>query len=536
MPTCSACASSRRRSTSTARRLPPVLRRRDRRARLDPDLVRVRRRAAGAARRRDDPHDPARRRAPPRRSASGRSGCGERLRRDARRAVAALRRPGRARRSSSSSPATATRRCAPSTPRSRPSTRSSASRAPAPTAQHRDVEEPLLTETLGFAYVGDGEYRLDGERAQLPLGLRRAGRRAAARRRARSTTSPGRSQDEDHLAWQRARARRRRLRHRRCATATTSARSTSASRAASCSRSPPSRPASRSTRTPSTSARSCGSRSMHEHLRERLERTLTPVVNPRARRRARRRHERRSTYRERPAAGDPAGLLVLHHGRGADEHDLLGARRRARPASGGCTWSRRARRSRCRAGPATTGTSCRASATPTPTPSTPPTPRSRSFHDELWERTGLDAGADRARRLLDGLGDELLARARRRTARRPPASWPSPASSRWSRAGSPTCRAPTRVFIAHGRHDPIMEVGFARRARELLEAGGTDVDYHECDYGHQIDPAHAAGGRGLARRDAPALAPALDRGRRRLVCSPPWRASTRSSLVPASTP
>ena len=28
-------------------------------------------------------------------------------------------------------------------------------------------------------------------------------------------------------------------------------------------------------------------------------------------------------YRERPAAGDPAGLLVLHHGRGADEHDLL---------------------------------------------------------------------------------------------------------------------------------------------------------------------------------------------------------------------
>jgi phospholipase/carboxylesterase len=29
-------------------------------------------------------------------------------------------------------------------------------------------------------------------------------------------------------------------------------------------------------------------------------------------------------YRERPAAGDPAGLLVLHHGRGASELDLLG--------------------------------------------------------------------------------------------------------------------------------------------------------------------------------------------------------------------
>ena len=29
-------------------------------------------------------------------------------------------------------------------------------------------------------------------------------------------------------------------------------------------------------------------------------------------------------HRERPAAGEPLGLLVLHHGRGADEQDLLG--------------------------------------------------------------------------------------------------------------------------------------------------------------------------------------------------------------------
>src|SRR5271155_748493 len=29
------------------------------------------------------------------------------------------------------------------------------------------------------------------------------------------------------------------------------------------------------------------------------------------------------TFRERPAARVPEGLLVLHHGRGADEHDLL---------------------------------------------------------------------------------------------------------------------------------------------------------------------------------------------------------------------
>ena len=29
------------------------------------------------------------------------------------------------------------------------------------------------------------------------------------------------------------------------------------------------------------------------------------------------------SYRERPADGDPTGLLVLHHGRGADDNDLL---------------------------------------------------------------------------------------------------------------------------------------------------------------------------------------------------------------------
>ena len=47
-----------------------------------------------------------------------------------------------------------------------------------------------------------------------------------------------------------------------------------------------------------------------------------------------------------------------------------------------------------------------------------------------------------------------------------------------------------RVFIAHGRSDPIMEIGFAHRARDLLESAGLAVEYHESDAGHQIDPAH----------------------------------------------
>ena len=78
----------------------------------------------------------------------------------------------------------------------------------------------------------------------------------------------------------------------------------------------------------------------------------------------------------------------------------------------------------------------------------------------------------------------------------------------------PSARRPpgdTRAFIAHGRRDPIIEVGFARRARELLEAGGLEVDYRESDVGHQIDPVAPGRRHRLARRDAQRLS-----GRRRV--------------------
>lgn len=51
-------------------------------------------------------------------------------------------------------------------------------------------------------------------------------------------------------------------------------------------------------------------------------------------------------------------------------------------------------------------------------------------------------------------------------------------------------RRNTRAFVAHGRRDPIMDIGFAHRARQLLEEGGLDVEYHESEVAHQIDPAH----------------------------------------------
>jgi len=44
------------------------------------------------------------------------------------------------------------------------------------------------------------------------------------------------------------------------------------------------------------------------------------------------------------------------------------------------------------------------------------------------------------------------------------------------------------VLIRHGSSDPVIDVGFARRARELLSQGGLDVDYLETDAGHWLPP------------------------------------------------
>jgi phospholipase/carboxylesterase len=56
------------------------------------------------------------------------------------------------------------------------------------------------------------------------------------------------------------------------------------------------------------------------------------------------------------------------------------------------------------------------------------------------------------------------------------------------------------VFIAHGRRDAVIDVGFAREAQERLKAGGLQVEYHESEAGHHIDP-----------RELPAAGTWLDR-------------------------
>lgn len=42
-------------------------------------------------------------------------------------------------------------------------------------------------------------------------------------------------------------------------------------------------------------------------------------------------------------------------------------------------------------------------------------------------------------------------------------------------------------FIGHGTYDPVIPFSYSRRARELLEENGASVTYREYDMGHQIN-------------------------------------------------
>ena len=197
-------------------------------------------------------------------------------------------------------------------------------------------------------------------------------------------------------------------------------------------------------------------------------------------------------FAERPPRGDAEGLLVLHHGRGTDERDLLSLgdlldpRGRLHvvaprapltlPGQPGHHWYVVPRVGY--PAPATFHAAYRQLA---------------DFHDELWQRTGL--GPEQT--VFGGFSmGSVMSYSLGLGADRPaPAgilafSGFIPTVSGWN--PDVVGRAGLHVFIAHGRRDPVIVVEFARRARELLEAGGPDVDYHESEASHQIDPAHIA--------------------------------------------
>jgi phospholipase/carboxylesterase len=193
-------------------------------------------------------------------------------------------------------------------------------------------------------------------------------------------------------------------------------------------------------------------------------------------------------YRERPAAGDPAGLLVLHHGRGASERDLLGLADLLDPEQRLHVVTPRA--------PLIIGGGYHWYVVPRvgyPDHDTfhAAYEKLAAFHDELWQRTGIPpektvfGGFSMGSVMSYSLG---LAGDRPAPAGILAFSGFVPTVDGWQPDLGPRPDLP--VFIAHGRRDPIMEIEFARRARALLEAGGLDVTYYESDAGHNIDPAY----------------------------------------------
>ena len=194
----------------------------------------------------------------------------------------------------------------------------------------------------------------------------------------------------------------------------------------------------------------------------------------------------------REPAGEPAGALVLNHGRATDEHDLyplldafdpdrrlLGVTTGAPltgVAPGGRHWYLVPR-----------------VGYPDPLTFASSYAALTEFCDALlaergigWERTvigGFSMGAVMSYAV--GLGPGR----------------PSPAAILAFSGFIPTVagwepdlagREGLPVLIHHGRADPVISVEFARRARELLEAGGLAVEYVETDAGHGLPPAVVA--------------------------------------------
>ncbi len=196
------------------------------------------------------------------------------------------------------------------------------------------------------------------------------------------------------------------------------------------------------------------------------------------------------TLAERPASGDPQGLLVLHHGRGSDERDLialadvLDPERRLHvaaprgplvlPGWPGNHWYVAPR-------------------VGFPDHDTFHAARHAlaELHDELWQRTGMTP----AQTVLGGFSmGSVMSYALGLDADRPaPAgllifSGFIPTVEGWR--PSLADRLALRAFIAHGRHDEVMDVEFARSARDLLQQAAMEVSYHESDAAHHIDPHH----------------------------------------------
>ncbi len=207
------------------------------------------------------------------------------------------------------------------------------------------------------------------------------------------------------------------------------------------------------------------------------------------------------TARVRPATGEPDGALVLFHGRGADENDLLPLLDALDP-EGRCV-----------------------GATPRGPLSLPPggahwyvlggigTPEPTTFHASYaaaleWLDGFLgEHSLGHERLVLGGFSQGgVMAYALGLGKGRPrPAGIVALSSFIPTVEGFELDLSPPLppVAIGHGTLDPVIGVEWGRQAREVLEAAGAEVLYRETPMYHQIDPEFFREAAGWLRRVIP---------------------------------
>ena len=219
-------------------------------------------------------------------------------------------------------------------------------------------------------------------------------------------------------------------------------------------------------------------------------------------------------FRERPASTDPQGLLVLHHGRGADEHDLLSLADALDPQRQLHVATPRAPLS-IPGWPGHHWYLVPRVGFPDPATFHAAYEELAAFHDGLWQRTGIAPTST----VLGGfsMGSVMSYSLGLGPGRPCPAgilafSGFVPSVEGWH--ADLEGRERLRAFIAHGRRDPVIGVELARSARDLLQAGGLEVSHHESDVAHSIDPAHVRVARDWLERTLPPDPPGPVAGRR----------------------
>jgi phospholipase/carboxylesterase len=192
---------------------------------------------------------------------------------------------------------------------------------------------------------------------------------------------------------------------------------------------------------------------------------------------------------ERPAAGEPEGMLVMIHGRGADARDLfplldiLDPDRRllglcpngplALPP-GGAHWY-----------------AVHRVGYPDPSTFFETYERLTEWLDGICEEFGVPIGQT----IVGGFSQGAVMS----YALGLGGSRPRPAALLCFSGFIPTVegfevdltgRAGLPVAVGHGTQDPVIGVEFGRAARERLEAAGVDLTYRESPMGHSIDPGY----------------------------------------------